>query len=57
MGPYSLMQEYDSLRINLDLKEKELYAWEEKLNAKEKVCSYIYIYVHIHFLNVCSWKL
>jgi len=37
------MQEYDSLRINLDLKEKELSAWEEKLNAKEKVCSYIVI--------------
>ncbi|KOM36690.1 hypothetical protein LR48_Vigan03g007100 [Vigna angularis] len=30
-------KEYDSLRINLDLKEKELSAWEEKLNAKEKV--------------------
>ncbi|ESW11327.1 hypothetical protein PHAVU_008G020600 [Phaseolus vulgaris] len=30
-------KEYDSLGINLDLKEKELSAWEEKLNAKEKV--------------------
>lgn len=27
------------MRTNLDLKEKELSAWEEKLNAREKVCS------------------
>jgi len=37
--PYPLMQECDSMRINLDLKEKELSAWEEKLNAREKVYS------------------
>ncbi|XP_027348862.1 protein CROWDED NUCLEI 1 isoform X2 [Abrus precatorius] len=30
-------KECDSLRINLDLKEEELSAWEEKLNAREKV--------------------
>lgn len=34
------MQEYDSLRMNLDLKEKELSDWDEKLNAREKVCSF-----------------
>ncbi|KAF7811233.1 protein CROWDED NUCLEI 1 [Senna tora] len=28
--------EYDSIRMNLDLKEKELSAWEEKLNDREK---------------------
>lgn len=39
IGPYPLMQECDSMRMNLDLKEKELSAWEEKLNAREKVCS------------------
>ena len=31
------MQEYDALRMNLEMKEKELLVWEEKLNAKEKV--------------------
>ncbi|XP_004514409.1 protein CROWDED NUCLEI 1 isoform X2 [Cicer arietinum] len=30
-------KECDSMRTNLDLKEKELFAWEEKLNAREKV--------------------
>jgi hypothetical protein len=33
------MQECDSMRVKLDLKEKELSEWEEKLNAREKVSS------------------
>lgn len=32
------MQEYDAIRMNLDVKEKELSVWEEKLNDREKVC-------------------
>lgn len=31
------MQEYDTMRINLEMKEKELLALEEKLNARERV--------------------
>lgn len=30
-------KEYDSVRIKMDLKEKELSAWEEKLKAREEV--------------------
>ncbi|TQD74391.1 hypothetical protein C1H46_040103 [Malus baccata] len=32
-----LAEEYDGLRMNLEMKEKELLVWEENLNAKEKV--------------------
>lgn len=52
IGPYPLIQEYDSLRINLDIKEKELSAWEEKLNAREKVCSYTYFFPYYLFLEI-----
>lgn len=31
------LQEYDSLRINLEMKEEELHLLEEKLDAREKV--------------------
>ncbi|KAM1429184.1 hypothetical protein ACFX2I_045407 [Malus domestica] len=32
-----IFYEYDGLRMNLEMKEKELLVWEENLNAKEKV--------------------
>lgn len=31
------MQEYDAMRMNLEVKENELLALEEKLNARERV--------------------
>lgn len=31
------MQEYDALRTNLEMKEKELLVLEEKLNDRERV--------------------
>jgi hypothetical protein len=31
------MQEFDAMRKNLEIKEQELLALEEKLNARERV--------------------
>jgi len=59
------MQECDSMRMNLDLKEKELSAWEEKLNAREKVYSCTFSFSEYFFpgnfgdgqqINLCKFQ-
>jgi len=51
--------------MNLDLKEKELSAWEEKLNAREKVYSCTFSFSEYFFpgnfgdgqqINLCKFQ-